>query len=347
MENFSLISNELLENIYFSLHEINDFKIIITKIFKFLKENSYSDNEIKIGILNFIESRINYFKFKYNLTFHQIFVIVESIINPNIQQSININPQIHIHFFRYNQLINSLPSTLQTEPQTEPQTEQHTEPQTEPQITQQTDANINNEITEILDDNNTNDEITNLEINEDDINYQSNLEIQTDDDDDINISQTEPQIQLNFPHILNSSIQYIFNIPLDNNLNYDYIDPLHSGITQDGAFINLLTANLLGSTFLNSIFNQNLLPYPMNDVKNIMNPEELSKLKIENYTDIIKEKYKECSICLEDYNDSDKLRILKCEHAFHVDCIDKWLLECNYKCPVCRDDSNVHHSEIN
>ncbi|KZV57951.1 hypothetical protein F511_12107 [Dorcoceras hygrometricum] len=44
----------------------------------------------------------------------------------------------------------------------------------------------------------------------------------------------------------------------------------------------------------------------------------------------------QCYICLADYEDGDRLRVLPCNHEYHVPCIDKWLKEINRVCPLCR-----------
>ena len=44
----------------------------------------------------------------------------------------------------------------------------------------------------------------------------------------------------------------------------------------------------------------------------------------------------ECAVCLNEFKEQDNLRLLpKCDHGFHMDCIDSWLA-CHETCPVCR-----------
>ncbi|OIW16350.1 hypothetical protein TanjilG_19066 [Lupinus angustifolius] len=48
-----------------------------------------------------------------------------------------------------------------------------------------------------------------------------------------------------------------------------------------------------------------------------------------------------CTICLQDFEDGELVNILpKCGHIFHLECIDKWLIQ-QWSCPMCR--TYVHH----
>jgi len=44
----------------------------------------------------------------------------------------------------------------------------------------------------------------------------------------------------------------------------------------------------------------------------------------------------ECSICLELYQENDRIVQLTCNHIFHKDCIREWLQNKQNNCPLCR-----------
>jgi len=60
-----------------------------------------------------------------------------------------------------------------------------------------------------------------------------------------------------------------------------------------------------------------------------------------------------CIICLEQFGDGDRLRVLPCGHLFHMGCIDKWLSgsfshhECfTSGCPTCKKTPTIADSEV-
>ncbi|OZC08936.1 zinc finger, C3HC4 type [Onchocerca flexuosa] len=59
--------------------------------------------------------------------------------------------------------------------------------------------------------------------------------------------------------------------------------------------------------------------------------------------DIPENEQERCTVCLNDFETDEEVRALRCNHVFHVVCIDRWLVY-NKKCPVCRldlDKTNV------
>jgi len=62
----------------------------------------------------------------------------------------------------------------------------------------------------------------------------------------------------------------------------------------------------------------------------------LKKIPTKKFSAGDEEHYETCCICLDDYVIGDKLRVLPCDHAYHVKCIDPWLLKNKRVCPQCR-----------
>ncbi|KAM7259874.1 hypothetical protein ACFE04_015615 [Oxalis oulophora] len=55
----------------------------------------------------------------------------------------------------------------------------------------------------------------------------------------------------------------------------------------------------------------------------------------------------ECVICLSAFEDNQVGRVLsKCEHSFHVECIDTWLRS-HSNCPICRAPAVFRDNNIN
>ncbi|RYO86544.1 hypothetical protein DL766_003011 [Monosporascus sp. MC13-8B] len=45
-----------------------------------------------------------------------------------------------------------------------------------------------------------------------------------------------------------------------------------------------------------------------------------------------------CSICTEDFTVGEDVRLLPCDHKFHPQCVDPWLVNVSGTCPLCRLD---------
>ncbi|PIN06349.1 hypothetical protein CDL12_21098 [Handroanthus impetiginosus] len=63
----------------------------------------------------------------------------------------------------------------------------------------------------------------------------------------------------------------------------------------------------------------------------------IDALPVFSYKEVVgpKEPF-DCAVCLCEFSETDQLRLLPlCSHAFHINCIDTWLLS-NSTCPLCR-----------
>lgn len=53
-----------------------------------------------------------------------------------------------------------------------------------------------------------------------------------------------------------------------------------------------------------------------------------------------------CAICLDDFDDKEKVRVLPCGHKFHEVCLTPWLTERDASCPLCKMDVLKHVLEL-
>ena len=43
-----------------------------------------------------------------------------------------------------------------------------------------------------------------------------------------------------------------------------------------------------------------------------------------------------CSICIDQFKENEVIRIMPCNHQFHKECVDPWILNYRKECPLCR-----------
>lgn len=71
---------------------------------------------------------------------------------------------------------------------------------------------------------------------------------------------------------------------------------------------------------------------------------DLKRIPVYSYSSELKTKATECLICLGEFVEGEKVRVLpKCNHGFHVKCIDTWLRS-HSSCPTCRQPLILHQT---
>lgn len=150
----------------------------------------------------------------------------------------------------------------------------------------------------------------------------------------------------------------IINILIEVNYTYEeiyfalgfFLLNIKDNIENDMTIIkNILYNSIINQNNIINLINNFIIPVinienEYESVKLTVSKEEINKLPLKNFYEI-KTDEKTCSICLEDFIQECKIREINCKHLFHSECIDKWLFENNYKCPICRE--NIAKYKIN
>ena len=68
--------------------------------------------------------------------------------------------------------------------------------------------------------------------------------------------------------------------------------------------------------------------------------EDLSKIKKKQFVksqNVVPGEEEKCPICITEFEDKETVKNLPCNHIFHENCIDTWLVQ-NSHCPICKYD---------
>lgn len=79
------------------------------------------------------------------------------------------------------------------------------------------------------------------------------------------------------------------------------------------------------------------------DVLVTLDEDELNKL---NKLNVTEKQDSRCTICLMDIDVGESMIKLGCSHSYHSECLEKYLKEYDYKCPVCRADVGKSYAHL-
>ncbi len=144
---------------------------------------------------------------------------------------------------------------------------------------------------------------------------------------------------VNFPNLPMHVTQLfgMMNSPYNNNGLFD--------------FNNSFRMRYQFSNNLRNIFNGTLGPFGstnMDDIKVTLTEEEYNNIETKKYNECCcsEENSKICIICNDEFKEDDVIKITKCKHVLHDECLKPWLLKESKKCPVCRMELGVGKAHI-
>ena len=176
------------------------------------------------------------------------------------------------------------------------------------EITYNSDPNINNFMELLINSSNYN-TTQNNEINYTNGDTAIDNQSDSDDDSDVDIINTPPNIE--------NTIQPQFNTINSQNNIINILNTLITELNNNNIVIQINTEQ--SQQF------QNIVVTIDDEDYDKLTPEILSY-----------DHDSSCSICMSNMIKNEKIISLNCNHTFHYDCITPYLKQFNYKCPVCR-----------
>jgi hypothetical protein len=147
----------------------------------------------------------------------------------------------------------------------------------------------------------------------------NNLEEKEEEDDEI------PPLEHVPAPMFHVTFNNIMMPPINSNVNHDIHNPM----------VNML--NLMINSFNQPINNV------YENVKVATDPEDIDKLKIRVLDTNMSY---DCAVCLSAMEKGEEVMELTCSHTFHKQCIEPYLKDYSYKCPVCRSEVGRSKAEI-
>ena len=117
-----------------------------------------------------------------------------------------------------------------------------------------------------------------------------------------------------------------------NSVNFTINNPINNGEELLQLFQNNLE-NIIDRDYISQQIDEAI----EKNEKKKLNQDQIDKFICEKYGNK-KRNENVCSICYNKYEEKDLIRILKCNHFFHKECVDDWLLNYNSNCPCCKID---------
>ena len=142
----------------------------------------------------------------------------------------------------------------------------------------------------------------------------------------------------------NNNNYYYPNTSRANYQNNDYYNDFFNEINKpynNNNDVDQETINNLCPDVDNMTYEELLaLEEKMGNVKKGFSDKEKYNLPVVVYSKKWFKNQDNCVICLNDFQEKEKVMKLGCDHIFHVDCMKDWL-ENNKKCPLCKKDIKI------